>query len=129
MLWNQIDENLLKTLFKLRSFAASLFDRITEMIEDIQSPLNRKMKLVPLLVHMHHDTSLSAKVRNLLNTKKLLINNIQLNYLLLILLIIKGEEFVPSYVFLVPTKRHFKDNLKYIDKDRMQESYKCRRDG
>ena len=45
-----------------RSFAASLFTRISEMIEDIESPLERKMKLIPLLVHMHHDTSLSAQV-------------------------------------------------------------------
>jgi hypothetical protein len=45
-----------------RSFAASLFDLISEMIEDIQSPLDRKMKLIPLLRHMHHDTILSAKV-------------------------------------------------------------------
>ena len=46
----------------LRAFAASLFDRIAEMIEDVQSPLDRKMKLIPLLVHMHHNTNLSAKV-------------------------------------------------------------------
>lgn len=35
------------------------------MIEDIQSPLDRKMKLVPLLVHMHHDNVLSARAKNL----------------------------------------------------------------
>ncbi|CAF0712645.1 unnamed protein product, partial [Brachionus calyciflorus] len=46
-------------------FAASLIDRISEMIEDVQSPLDRKMKLIPLLVHMHHDTILSAKASQL----------------------------------------------------------------
>jgi hypothetical protein len=53
----------MKFFFKMiRSFADSLFDRISEMIEDIQSPLDRKMKLIPLLIHMHHNTVLSAKV-------------------------------------------------------------------
>jgi len=48
-----------------KSFAASLFDGLSEIIEDTQSPLDRKLKLIPLLVHMHHDTALSAKAKNL----------------------------------------------------------------
>ena len=35
------------------------------MIEDIQTSLDRKLRLIPLLVHMHHDTYLSSKAKNL----------------------------------------------------------------
>jgi hypothetical protein len=35
------------------------------MIEQVETSLDLKMKLIPLLVHMHHDTIISAKARKL----------------------------------------------------------------
>jgi len=48
-----------------KTFAASLYEGLSEIIEDNQSPLDRKLKLIPLLVHMHHDIALSARAKNL----------------------------------------------------------------
>lgn len=46
-----------------RKFADSLCDHITQMIEDVATPIDRKMNLIPILVNMHHDTQLALKVK------------------------------------------------------------------
>jgi hypothetical protein len=47
------------------SFAEAVFERISEIIEDIQTPLDRKLRLIPLLTHMHHNPYLSSRAKNL----------------------------------------------------------------
>jgi integrator complex subunit 7 len=44
-----------------KSFADSVCDHISIMLEDITTPLDRKIKLLPILVNMHHDTQISLK--------------------------------------------------------------------
>jgi len=64
------------------------------MIEDIDSPLERKMKLIPLLVHMHHDTNLSAQVR-IINKNRNFLKGTDL------ILILLGQKFMSINVLLV----------------------------
>lgn len=61
----RLTKSLITLIFLKRPFAVSLFERLTEIIEDIQSPLHRKLTLIPLLIHMHHDTILSSKAKSL----------------------------------------------------------------
>jgi hypothetical protein len=67
-----------------------LFDRICEIIEDIQSPIDRKLKLIPLFVHMHHDPILSAKV----------ITSIQVKYMKFLYKLIKRQKTYAKECFI-----------------------------
>ncbi|GAB1599137.1 integrator complex subunit 7-like [Argonauta hians] len=44
-------------------FSASICDRIAQMIEKVETPMELKLQLIPILQHMHHDAETAAKAR------------------------------------------------------------------
>ncbi|XP_073994843.1 integrator complex subunit 7 [Rhodnius prolixus] len=46
-----------------KSFALGMCDKISDMIRGIATPAHMKLLLIPILQHMHHDTSTAAMVR------------------------------------------------------------------
>ncbi|XP_049612413.1 integrator complex subunit 7 [Syngnathus scovelli] len=47
-------------------FAAGICNKVSEMIQDLETPVDLKLKLIPMLQHMHHDASLASSSRELL---------------------------------------------------------------
>ncbi|KAJ7407037.1 hypothetical protein WISP_129359 [Willisornis vidua] len=50
----------------LRDFAVGICNKISEMIQGLATPVDLKLKLIPILQHMHHDASLASSSRQLL---------------------------------------------------------------
>jgi integrator complex subunit 7 len=48
-----------------RLFALSMCNKISDMIQGLATPAHMKLQLIPILQHMHHDTSTAAMVRRL----------------------------------------------------------------
>ncbi|XP_075234505.1 integrator complex subunit 7-like [Lycorma delicatula] len=48
-----------------KSFALSMCNKISDMIQGLATPAHMKLQLIPILQHMHHDTSTAAMVRQL----------------------------------------------------------------
>ncbi|KAK3093052.1 hypothetical protein FSP39_010547 [Pinctada imbricata] len=46
-----------------KTFAANICDKIATMIGEIATPVDLKLRLIPILQHMHHDSSTAAKAR------------------------------------------------------------------
>uniref|UniRef100_A0A1B6DJT3 Integrator complex subunit 7 n=1 Tax=Clastoptera arizonana TaxID=38151 RepID=A0A1B6DJT3_9HEMI len=46
-----------------KSFAVSMCNKISQMIQGLATPAHMKLQLIPILQHMHHDTSTAAMVR------------------------------------------------------------------
>ncbi|XP_067013341.2 integrator complex subunit 7 [Anabrus simplex] len=46
-------------------FAVSMCNKISDMIQGLATPAHMKLQLIPILQHMHHDTSTAAMVRQL----------------------------------------------------------------
>lgn len=44
------------------SFAASICNKLSDMIQDIATPVELKLQLIPILQHMYHDVQTSSKV-------------------------------------------------------------------
>ncbi|KAM6128284.1 LOW QUALITY PROTEIN: integrator complex subunit 7 [Pterocles gutturalis] len=49
-----------------KDFAAGICNKISEMIQGLATPVDLKLKLIPILQHMHHDASLASNSRQLL---------------------------------------------------------------
>ncbi|KAJ1157435.1 hypothetical protein NDU88_010147 [Pleurodeles waltl] len=49
-----------------KDFAAGICNKIGEMIQGLATPVDLKLKLIPILQHMHHDASLASNTRQLL---------------------------------------------------------------
>lgn len=49
-----------------KDFAAGICNKISEMIQGLDTPVDLKLKLIPMLQHMHHDASLASSSRELL---------------------------------------------------------------
>lgn len=49
-----------------KDFAAGICNKISEMIQGLDTPVELKLKLIPMLQHMHHDASLASCSRELL---------------------------------------------------------------
>ncbi|XP_029449110.1 integrator complex subunit 7 isoform X2 [Rhinatrema bivittatum] len=49
-----------------KDFAAGVCNKIGEMIQGLATPVDLKLKLIPILQHMHHDASLASNARQLL---------------------------------------------------------------
>lgn len=45
-------------------FAVSMCNKIWDMIQGLNTPASMKLKLIPILQHMHHDTATAAMVRS-----------------------------------------------------------------
>ena len=55
----------LKTLLiflSCRNFAASICNKLAEMIKGLATPVELKLKLMTIFEHMHHDAAIAAKV-------------------------------------------------------------------
>nr|CAD7407932.1 unnamed protein product [Timema poppensis] len=48
-----------------RTFAVSMCNKFSDMIRGLSTPAPMKLQLIPILQHMHHDTSTAAMVREL----------------------------------------------------------------
>ncbi|XP_063706873.1 integrator complex subunit 7 [Culicoides brevitarsis] len=48
-----------------KTFAVSMCSKVSSMIESLQTPISMKLKLIPVLRHMHHDASTAALVKTL----------------------------------------------------------------
>ena len=48
-----------------RTFSVNMCSKIAEMIQDLATPVNIKLKLIPILQYMHHDAHTAAMVRRL----------------------------------------------------------------
>lgn len=48
-----------------RSFATSICDKLAEMIESLKTPVETKLKLIPIFQYMHRDLDTIRKVRQL----------------------------------------------------------------
>ena len=48
-----------------KSFAVSMCSKVASMIESLQTPINMKLQLIPVLRHMYHDASTAALVKTL----------------------------------------------------------------
>ena len=53
------------SLFHLcfRVFANSICNKLADILEGLATPVEMKMKLIPILQNMHHDPTSTAKVR------------------------------------------------------------------
>ncbi|TWW68712.1 Integrator complex subunit 7 [Takifugu flavidus] len=51
---------------KYTDFAAGICNKVSEMIQGLDTPVDLKLKLIPMLQHMHHDASLASSSRDLL---------------------------------------------------------------
>ncbi|PSN35963.1 hypothetical protein C0J52_21536 [Blattella germanica] len=62
-----INSSLLKLadVFRVGLFAVSMCNKISDMIQGLATPAHMKLQLIPILQHMHHDTSTAAMVRQL----------------------------------------------------------------
>ncbi|TRY57952.1 hypothetical protein DNTS_009833 [Danionella cerebrum] len=49
-----------------KDFAAGICNKISEMIQGLDTPVELKLKLIPTLQHMHHDAALASSSRELL---------------------------------------------------------------
>ncbi|KAG7460767.1 hypothetical protein MATL_G00202430 [Megalops atlanticus] len=49
-----------------KDFAAGICNKISEMIQGLDTPVDLKLKLIPMLQHMHHDAGLASSSRQLL---------------------------------------------------------------
>uniref|UniRef100_A0A3Q1IX25 Integrator complex subunit 7 n=1 Tax=Anabas testudineus TaxID=64144 RepID=A0A3Q1IX25_ANATE len=49
-----------------KDFAAGICNKVSEMIQGLDTPVDLKLKLIPMLQHMHHDASLASSSRELL---------------------------------------------------------------
>ncbi|KAG5846319.1 hypothetical protein ANANG_G00113680 [Anguilla anguilla] len=49
-----------------KDFAAGICNKISEMIQGLDTPVDLKLKLIPTLQHMHHDAGLASCSRQLL---------------------------------------------------------------
>ncbi|XP_030413421.1 integrator complex subunit 7 isoform X1 [Gopherus evgoodei] len=49
-----------------KDFAGGICNKISEMIQGLATPVDLKLKLIPILQHMHHDASLASSSRQLL---------------------------------------------------------------
>ncbi|KAI7800044.1 integrator complex subunit 7 [Triplophysa rosa] len=49
-----------------KDFAAGICNKISEMIQGLDTPVELKLKLIPMLQHMHHDAGLASCSRELL---------------------------------------------------------------
>uniref|UniRef100_A0A665WFH6 Integrator complex subunit 7 n=1 Tax=Echeneis naucrates TaxID=173247 RepID=A0A665WFH6_ECHNA len=49
-----------------KDFAAGICNKVSEMIQGLDTPVELKLKLIPMLQHMHHDASLASSSRELL---------------------------------------------------------------
>ncbi|KAF2984924.1 hypothetical protein EK904_013160, partial [Melospiza melodia maxima] len=49
-----------------KDFAVGICNKISEMIQGLATPVDLKLKLIPILQHMHHDASLASSSRQLL---------------------------------------------------------------
>ncbi|XP_078085952.1 integrator complex subunit 7 [Mustelus asterias] len=49
-----------------KDFAAGICNKVGEMIEGLATPVDLKLKLIPILQHMHHDATLASSTRVLL---------------------------------------------------------------
>lgn len=49
----------------LRTFAISMCNKVSDMIQGQSTPANMKLQLIPILQYMHHDTNTAAMVRSL----------------------------------------------------------------
>ncbi|KAJ8269857.1 hypothetical protein GJAV_G00107600 [Gymnothorax javanicus] len=49
-----------------KDFAAGICNKISEMIQGLDTPVDLKLKLIPTLQHMHHDAGLASCSRELL---------------------------------------------------------------
>ncbi|XP_077567360.1 integrator complex subunit 7 [Stigmatopora nigra] len=47
-------------------FAAGICNKVSEMIQGLETPVDLKLKLIPMLQHMHHDATLASSSRELL---------------------------------------------------------------
>lgn len=48
-----------------KTFAISMCAKVASMIESLQTPVNMKLSLIPVLRHMHHDANTAALVKTL----------------------------------------------------------------
>ena len=48
-----------------KTFAISMCSKVASMIESLQTPVNMKLQLIPVLRHMHHDANTAALVKTL----------------------------------------------------------------
>lgn len=48
-----------------KTFAISMCSKVATMIESLQTPVNMKLQLIPVLRHMHHDANTAALVKAL----------------------------------------------------------------
>uniref|UniRef100_A0A3P8YDD6 Integrator complex subunit 7 n=1 Tax=Esox lucius TaxID=8010 RepID=A0A3P8YDD6_ESOLU len=49
-----------------KDFAAGICNKISEMIQGLDTPVELKLKLIPILQHMHHNAGLASSSRDLL---------------------------------------------------------------
>ncbi|XP_017311439.1 integrator complex subunit 7 isoform X2 [Ictalurus punctatus] len=49
-----------------KDFAAGICNKISEMIQGLATPVELKLKLIPMLQYMHHDAALASRSRELL---------------------------------------------------------------
>ncbi|ETE68294.1 Integrator complex subunit 7, partial [Ophiophagus hannah] len=49
-----------------KDFAGGICNKISEMIQGLATPVDLKLKLIPILQHMHHDANLASSARQLL---------------------------------------------------------------
>lgn len=48
-----------------KTFAVSMCSKVASMIESLQTPVNMKLQLIPVLKFMHHDANTAAMVKTL----------------------------------------------------------------
>lgn len=49
-------------IYNFRKFAVSMCNKVSEMIQGLATPAHRKLQLIPILQHMHHDISTASMV-------------------------------------------------------------------
>ncbi|CAH1791227.1 unnamed protein product [Owenia fusiformis] len=46
-----------------KTFASSICSKVADLIQKLETPIDMKLKLIPICQHMHHDLNMTTKVR------------------------------------------------------------------
>lgn len=89
-----------------REFASSICNKVAEMIQGLATPVDMKLKLIPVFQHMHHDASTAVKVIHIMMCSLTLQSySIVTAYTYQMYAYISGEGYVYRYVKVLPSRR------------------------
>jgi integrator complex subunit 7 len=63
--WKGLITNKLQFLLYFRTFATTIYHKVSEIIKGIENPMEMKLKVIPIFQYMYHDAQTATLVRDL----------------------------------------------------------------